>query len=87
MQELMLFLIDKFSHQLKMEPGRRGAKHTAIRRVIENDDIPLSQDWNSFLSEPQNKAELALYLSHKLMDFAQRKSVLSLAVVWHKLRR
>ena len=58
--------------QPSIKDGTRSkrAKRTAIRRVIENDDVPLPQDWNSFLSEPQNKADLALYLSHKLMDFA-----------------
>ena len=42
-------------------------KGKPIRRVIETPDVPLPQDWQGFLSDPRNKADLTNFLSHELL--------------------
>lgn len=45
-------------------------KGKSIRRVIENPDVPLPTDCQSFLNDPNNKENLANFLSMKLISNA-----------------
>jgi hypothetical protein len=45
---------------------RRSKSARAIRRSIENRDVPLPVNWRSFLSLDENKADLANFLSEQL---------------------
>ena len=39
-------------------------KGKPIRRVLGTPDVPLPQDWQGFLSDPRNNADLTNFLSH-----------------------
>jgi hypothetical protein len=45
----------------------RTRKCTPIRRVIEHRNVPLPSNWGSFMAVPENKADLACFLSEELM--------------------
>ena len=46
---------------------RRGQGSAAIRRLIESRDVPLPSKWNNFMAHPENKTDLANFLSQQLM--------------------
>ena len=55
--------------RLSIKEGTRtnSKKGKPIHRVIETPDVPLPQDWQGFLSDPRNKADLTNFLSHELL--------------------
>ena len=65
-------LFDRYE-QLSIKSGTRSRrqKGTPIRRKIETPDVPLPQDWDGFLSNVENKADLARFLSEELVRTAQ----------------
>ena len=58
--------------ELSIKDGTRvrRKRKMPIRRVIENKFVPLPHDWDSFLSDPKNKADLANFLSRELITLA-----------------
>lgn len=48
--------------------GKRGAKKSPVRKVIEHGDVPLPQVWSQFISLDENKAGFAQFLSQYLID-------------------
>ena len=50
-------------------------KGKPIRRVIGTPDVPLPQDWQGFLSDPRNNADLTNFLSHELLRRAPAKKM------------
>ena len=47
---------------------RCGRKKPLIRKVINRSDLPLPQVWEHFISLDENKADLACFLSHHLIE-------------------
>ena len=45
---------------------KRAKKLCPIRRVIENEHVPLPKNWKNFLALPENKANLASFLSEQI---------------------
>lgn len=48
---------------------KRGKGKTPVRREIKNDVVPLPSDWKAFLALPENKADLANFLSEEMMKY------------------
>ena len=46
---------------------RRGQGSAAIRRLIESRDVPLPSKWDNFMAHPENKTDLANFLSQQMM--------------------
>ena len=46
---------------------RRGQGSAAIRQLIESRDVPLPSKWDNFMAHPENKTDLANFLSQQLM--------------------
>ena len=46
---------------------KRSRGHPPIRRVIEDRTLPLPRSWSNFLAFDENKADLARFLSEKLL--------------------
>ncbi|CAH3185140.1 unnamed protein product [Porites lobata] len=46
---------------------KRSRGHAPIRRVIEDGTVPLPRSWSTFLALDENKADLARFLSEKLL--------------------
>ena len=55
----------KSSTRDKRRTGRR-----PVRRVIDNGDVPLPQNWSDFISLPENKSDLSCFLSNELLRLA-----------------
>ena len=49
---------------------RAGSARRPIRRIIESGDVPLSTNWKQFIDLPENKADLARFLSEQRMQNA-----------------
>ena len=47
-----------------------------IRRIIDSPNVPLPKDWDSFIGLGANKADLAKFLSHELIDNAPDDKVI-----------
>ena len=47
---------------------KRTGKKRPIRKVIDNDDVPLPQVWSQFISLDENKSNLAEFLSQKIVN-------------------
>ena len=61
-------LFDRYNEfSIKDETRNKRKKGNPIRRVIENQDVPLPHDWQGFLSDSENKSDLAKLLSHSLI--------------------
>ena len=54
---------------------RRTKTTRPIRRVIENRNVPLPCSWSNFLALPENKTDLAKFLSEYLIANAQSNKV------------
>lgn len=53
---------------IKSNTRQRRTKTTRpIRRIVEGRDVPLPQSWSNFLALPENKADLARFLSEELL--------------------
>ena len=50
---------------------RAGAQSKPIRRIIENKDVSLPQNWKQFMDHSDNKADLANFLSEDLIQTAK----------------
>ena len=50
-----------------------------VRRVIENKNVPLPNSWSNFLALPENKANLAKFLSEHLIANAPQEKVIVVA--------
>ncbi|PIK40694.1 hypothetical protein BSL78_22449 [Apostichopus japonicus] len=53
-----------------MTRQRRSKTIRPIRRVIEGRDVPLPSSWSNFISSPDNKSDLARFLSEQLLENA-----------------
>jgi len=54
--------------QLNVETRKRcGQGSAVIRWLIESRDVPLPSKWDNFKAHPENKADLARFLSQRLM--------------------
>lgn len=53
---------------------RRSKGAHGIRRVIEDRNVPLPHNWQSFLAVKENKADLANFLSNELIDQSQNQA-------------
>ena len=49
---------------------RRSNTSNPIQRVIENRDVLLAKNWSDFMALPENKADLAIFLSEQLITRA-----------------
>ena len=49
---------------------KRSRGHAPIRRIIEDGSVPLPKSWSSFVALDDNKADLARFLSEKLLTGA-----------------
>jgi hypothetical protein len=58
---------------------RRGQGSRAIRRLIEGRDVPLPSKWESFMAHPDNKADLARFISQQLMLKAPTNKIIVVA--------
>ncbi|MES9882793.1 MAG: hypothetical protein ABW185_18145 [Sedimenticola sp.] len=47
---------------------RAGIRSRAIRRIIDSRDVPLPVNWKRYIDSPENKANLAVFLSNELMS-------------------
>ena len=53
---------------IKLGTTQRRTKTTCpIRRVFENDSVPLPQNWQNFLALPDNKSDLTRFLSEHIV--------------------
>ena len=60
-----------WEHSIKETTRKRRSKTSKpIRRVIENRDVPLPKNWSNFMALPENKADLARFLSEQLITRA-----------------
>ncbi|CAB4044517.1 Hypothetical predicted protein, partial [Paramuricea clavata] len=58
---------------------RRTRTIRPVRRVIENKNVPLPNSWSNFLALPENKANLAKFLSEHLIANAPQEKVIVVA--------
>ena len=49
---------------------KRSPGHAPIRRIIEDGSVPLPKSWSSFVALDDNEADLARFLSEKLLTGA-----------------
>ena len=62
-------LFDRY-YDVSIKAGARKKRSQGsrpIRRLIENRDVPLPSRWDNFLAHPDNKADLARFLSQQLI--------------------
>ena len=67
-----IYLID-----LSIKSGthsKRTGKFRPIRRVIESVNVKLLQNWKQFISLPENKEDMARFLTEQLMDSGNQVS-------------
>ena len=74
-------LFDRYEkNSIKAGTRERRTKTTRpIRRVIENQNVPLPTSWPNFLALPENKADLARFLSEHLITNAPHDKVIVVA--------
>lgn len=58
---------------------RRSKGTRAIRRAIEHHNVPLPSNWANFLALSENKADLADFLSHQLIEQAPSSKIIVVA--------
>lgn len=51
-----------------MREKRGATHHCPSRRRIENANVSLSQQWNTFINLPESKSDLIDFLSHRLIE-------------------
>ncbi|KAG1647324.1 Down syndrome cell adhesion molecule-like protein 1 [Nymphon striatum] len=54
---------------------KRTKKSRPIRRLIEDDDVPLPNKWTDFMASTDNKGDLCLYLSNALATAPSEKTI------------
>ncbi|KAG1714697.1 Kelch-like protein 1 [Nymphon striatum] len=54
---------------------KRTKKSRLIRRLIEDDDVPLPNKWTNFMASTDNKGDLCLYLSNALATAPSEKTI------------
>ena len=59
---------------------KRTSKIHPIRRVIEDRHVPLPHNWANFIALPENKADLANFLSNELIHRAPNEKLVVVAV-------
>ena len=57
---------------------KRSRGHAPIRRIIEDGSVPLPESWSSFVALDDNKADLARFLSEKLLTRAPVEKIVIL---------
>ncbi|KAG1701285.1 SH3 and multiple ankyrin repeat domains protein 1 [Nymphon striatum] len=55
---------------------KRTKKSRPIRRLIEDDDVPLPNKWTDFMASTDNKGDLCLYLSNALATAPSEKTII-----------
>ena len=70
-------LFDRYKDiSIKSGTRKQRSKGTRpVRRVIENRNVPLPNDWRNFLALPENKADLAKLLSEDLTESADDSKI------------
>jgi uncharacterized protein YdcH (DUF465 family) len=69
-------VFDRYDQQsIKAGTRTKRKRSMPIRRVIEHRDVPLPHDWGSFLSDPENKADLANFLSQEVIISAPEDKI------------
>lgn len=62
---------------IKLGTTQRRTKTTRpIRRVFENDSVPLPQNWQNFLALPDNKSDLTRFLSEHIVANASPDKII-----------
>ena len=64
--------IGKDSIKIFTRTKRTGKTKRPIRKAISDGNVPMPQVWAQFISSDENKAELAEYLSERLIDYGSR---------------
>lgn len=59
--------------------NKRSQGSRPIRRPIEGREVPLPSRWENFLAHPENKADLARFLSHQLVLGAPQNKIIVVA--------
>ena len=74
-------LFDRYERSLiKAGTRERRTKTTCpVRCVIENENVPVPNNWSNFLALSENKAELARFLSEHLIENAPQDKVIVVA--------
>ncbi len=73
-------VFDRYSEEsIKTSTRTRRKKGAPIWRVIISGDIPLPHDWSGFLSNSDNKADLAHFLSNEISNVTIPNNVLVVA--------
>lgn len=73
------------STSIKDQTRQKRSKETRpIRRVIEDRSVPLPANWSNFLALPENKSDLANFLSHELARSAPHNKTVIVAGGLHK---
>ena len=62
---------------------KRSREHASIRRVIEDGTVPLPRSWSNFLALDENKADLARFLSEKLLAGAPVSKIIIVSGGFH----
>ena len=64
-------LFDRYNKlYIKSSTRNRRSRGVPIRRNVQTKDVPLPHDWQAVLSVPDNKANLALFLSEEIIQQA-----------------
>ena len=74
-------LFDRYEWSL-IQAGTREQRTKAtcpVRRVIENENVPVLNNWSNFLALSENKADLATFLSEHLIENAPQDKVIVVA--------
>ena len=71
-------LFDRYERSsIKAGTRERRTKATRpVRRVIENENVPVPNNWSNFLALSENKADLARFLSEHLIENAPQDKVI-----------
>ena len=74
-------LFDRYERSsIKAGTRERRTKATRpVRRVIENENVPVPNNWSNFLALSENKADLARFLSEHLIENAPQDKVIVVA--------
>ena len=68
--DVVLYRYDGVSIKTGAMHKRAGSARRPIRRIIETGDVPLSSNWKQCLDLPENKADLARFLSEQILQNA-----------------
>ena len=59
------------AHRLSQQKSKRTSKKKPIKKIIGDGDTPLPQVWSNLINHEDNKADVAWFLSERLIEHVQ----------------